>query len=109
MAREQHGQVITLNVTTYVMEAGGTETVRPCGHHRRIPGILTMAVSLSSSQQRVAGDCGTFLRDSGGLWEIGPFVTHHATWDDGDTERKAAQGHTGLPPLGHGGLLRRPG
>ena len=66
--------------------------------------------SLSFSQQSVAGDCSTSLSDSGGFWDIGfgRFVTQHASWDDGDAERKAARGHTRLPPLGCGGLLRGP-
>ena len=58
----------------------------------------------------MAGDCSTSLSDSGGFWDIGfgRFVTQHASWDDGDAERKAARGHTRLAPLGCGGLLRGP-
>lgn len=35
-------------------------------------------------------------------------LTHHVAWNDDNAERKEVRGHTCLPPLGHGRLLRKP-
>lgn len=95
-------QINILNVASMCARGRGQgDRARPCGRQPRSPGP-----SLSFSQQSSAGNRSTSWSESSGLWDVGSNpLGHRAAWDDDNSERKKAQGHPRLPPLGHNRLL----